>query len=492
MRRISTIAIVSIASLACSAQADEPLLLGEVEILHHETQPMVVDLCFALSADATAAARVRDDPGVLSARLEPLDDGRDCVRLRGLAPGLDHEVELTLTAATQPGEELHTLEFTTLAPLPGYIESFTVDAPDPSAVDGDYRLFDLSTLLSDEPLGVFAVDAQGVTRWHLGHAPQSVGLSALWTGLSLRETGELLLVRDDAALIVDELGVEQLRIEAAALGVPGFHHDILELPSGNLVALSFSFRDIDYGPEGVLPVAGDLIVEFTPAGEVVWLWDSFDHLEVNRRVEDFWGSFVIVNPETGVEHHDWTHANGLVYEPSRDELLVSLRHQDWILALDHATGQIRWRLGPEGDFGLSAGTWFWHQHSPQWQPDGSLLLYDNGIGAPELPVEEARSRVVRYELDTASMSAAQVWQDDAAPFLSTVAGDADRSSGGHVLALDSLIALDPLDPFGGAYMRIRELDPARSPMAAWTLTGPVGGFAYRAVPIDRLVGAPRE
>jgi hypothetical protein len=38
------------------------------------------------------------------------------------------------------------------------------------------------------------------------------------------------------------------------------------------------------------------------------------------------------------------------------------------------------RLGARqrGDFTLESGTWFFHQHSPEWQPDGSLLPYDNG------------------------------------------------------------------------------------------------------------------
>lgn len=480
------------AASACSPAVDDPLLTGEHEVMTYAAQPMVVDLCFELSRpDLPVIASVvdLDDPGVVSARLSPLADGRECVRLRGLAPGVEHEVELSLSDEQGGEAQRYSSSFTTLAPLPGYLDSFTITSADPAAVVADYRLFDLSVLFSEDALGVFAVDNQGVTRWYLGGPPMSTGLPALWTGLSLRDSGEILLVRDDAALIVDELGVEQLRVEASALGLPGFHHDILELPSGNFVALSFSFRDIDYGPEGVLPVAGDVVVEFTPTGELVWMWDSFDHLDTNRRAEDFWGDFVIVDPDTGVEHHDWTHANGLIYAPSRDELLVSLRHQDWLLALDRETGEIRWRLGPEGDFALSEGTWFWHQHSPQWQADGSMLLYDNGIGDPALPIEQARSRVARYALDMAAMSAALVWEDDAEPFLSTVAGDADHTSGANLLALDSLIAADPLDPLAGAYMRIRELDPERSPTQVWSLTGPVGRFAYRAVPIDRLVGA---
>ena len=486
LRLSSTLVVVALTT-ACGSE-DDTRVVGDIEVQTYPEQPMVVDLVFEQRGEAEAEVVDLDDAGVRSEVLAPEPDGRTRVRVRGLAPDQSHALELTLTDAT--GEERHELSVETEAPLLGFVPSFEVSTgADPGAVSSDYRLFDMSVLFANEPTGAFVVDQAGVTRWYSGDLPQSIGLSALWTGLELREDGSLLLTRDDAALIIDELGHEQLRIESSALGVWGFHHDIIELPNGNFIALSLSFRDIDYGPEGVLPVAGDLIVEFTPAGEVVWTWDSFDYLDTARRVEDFWGDFVYVHPETGVDHHDWTHGNGLVYEPSRDELLVSLRHQDWLLAIDHQTGEIRWALGPEGDFELDAGTWFWHQHSPQWQPDGSLLLYDNGIGNPNLAAGQHRSRAVIYALDTEAMVATQIWEEDSEPFLSTVAGDADRSSTGTLLVLDSLLPLDPNDAAAGAQMRIRELDPNASPMNVWTLDGPEGRFSYRAVPIDRLVGA---
>jgi hypothetical protein len=38
--------------------------------------------------------------------------------------------------------------------------------------------------------------------------------------------------------------------------------------------------------------------------------------------------------------------------------------------------------------------------------------------------------------------------------------------------------------------RLRELDPAATPNAVWSLYMPPGKFSYRAVPIDRFVGVP--
>jgi hypothetical protein len=261
---------------------------------------------------------------------------------------------------------------------------------------------------------------------------------------------------------------------------------MIELPNGNFMSLSYSFQDVDYQGEGTLHVAGDLVVEFTPEGELVWTWDSFDHLDPQRRRDGFFGSLPITDPLTRENAFDWTHANGIVYADGI--VYVSLRHQDWILAIDHATGELLWRLGDEGDFTLGPdATWFFHQHSPQWQPDASLLVYDNAVGNPDQPDSDAESRAVRYVLDLEAMTASQVWQDDDEVFVSAIAGDADRTSGGHVLRLDSTLS-GGLPGRETTYSRLRELDPERTPNAIWSIDMPLGMFAYRAEPHDRLVG----
>ena len=87
----------------------------------------------------------------------------------------------------------------------------------------------------------------------------------------------------------------------------------------------------------------------------VWVWRAFDHLDVNRHPYLF---------------PDWTHSNAVVYEPD-GSLLLSMRHQSWILKIDYANGSgggdVLWRLGPGGDFTLSdsdPAQWFYNQHYP--------------------------------------------------------------------------------------------------------------------------------
>jgi hypothetical protein len=232
----------------------------------------------------------------------------------------------------------------------------------------------------------------------------------------------------------------------------------------------------------VMQTAGDLIVEFTPMDEVVWTWDAFDYLDPLRVTEPF--TAVVVHPVTAASTYDWTHGNAIVYDAASDTLLLSLRNQDWILAIDHKTGEVLWKLGRDGDFTFIADdTTFYHQHAPEWQADGSLLLYDNGILNPDLPAADERSRAVRYVLDFDAMTAERVWADDGDKIVATFAGNADRLPGGRVLATDSSLL-----GMGGLYAQLRELDETTTPNLQWSLRVPGGSFVYRGTAHDRLVG----
>jgi hypothetical protein len=474
------------ASSGSETDTGEPLL-SNVEVVFHPNQPMVVDVQVELSVPGYATLTHLDDPGVRVARLDGEDAATSIhLRVRGLSPDQAHSMELAVGLDEAAPSEIQTVDFTTNPALPGYIAAFPLTLNEAAEVDTDYRLFDLARPFTESSPGMFLIDPVGRTRWHFGAELPFVTLGDVFVGVHLRDDGSVLAMWRNVALIYDELGEEQMRVDADTdLGVHYFHHDLIELPNGNFMSLSWSFQDVDYPDDGTLHVAGDLIVEFTPEGELVWTWDSFDHLDPQRRREGFF-DLPIIDPVTREDSYDWTHANGIVYADGI--VYLSLRHQDWILAIDHATGELLWRLGDEGDLTLGPdSTWFFHQHSPQWQPDGSLLVYDNAFSTPGVPNSEAHSRAVRYALDLDAMTATQVWQDDDEMFLSTIAGDADRTSSGHILRLDSTLG-GPVPGGATVYSRLRELDPERTPNAIWSMDLPLGMFAYRAAPVDRLVG----
>jgi len=93
---------------------------------------------------------------------------------------------------------------------------------------------------------------------------------------------------------------------------------------------------------------------------------------------------------------DWTHTNAVLYSPDDRNLIISMRHQNWLVKIDYnngaGTGEILWRLGYQGDFTLMSpgggadadpADWFYAQHGPSFATTNtagkfSLVLLDNG------------------------------------------------------------------------------------------------------------------
>ncbi len=466
-----------------------PLLVSEPSIVLHPKQPMIVDVIVELDAPGTGELiHPDDDVGVFLLSPAPGEAASTLhFRVRGLLPASTHALALSVTEADGDRTGSWSGSVVTNEPLPGFIAKFEIDTPDSALVSDDRRLFDMTRLFTTEPSGLFLVDNEGTTRWYLGDVDEYTDQHDIWSGVRLRPDGTVSFTRRNTAFIVDELGEYQMQVTAESIGAnAGIHHDLTELPNGNFLTLGYTFADVDYADDGTLHVAGDIIYEFTPDGELVWTWSSFDYLDPQRRRAGFDNPQKIPDPDTNQDGYDWTHGNGLTYTQADDTIYLSMRHQDWILAIDHASGDLRWKLGDEGDFTLVGDDrWFFHQHSVEWQADGSMMVYDNGIGNPAQPDADAHSRAVRYELDVDAMTATKVWSDDDPKFASSLAGDADRMSNGSVLRLDSTW-VDDENTIAGS--RMHELDPGRTPNLVWSLVAPPGRFCYRAVPITRWVG----
>ena len=448
----------------------------DAEVTLYPEQPMVVDVTLVGDAALPDDLQLTHDldPGVRIAMLDNPDARSRVFRVRGLAPTTKHG--LTATA----GDISSAFAFTTEAALPGFIPSFEVNGA--SAGDGPLRMFDLIPFPAFDTSSIFVIDASGQTRFHFGRPSGALpGPDSVFAAAKLRDDGTILAVLDNAVLVLDEFGHEVLRLNDEDIGVIGLHHDVLELDNGNFLSLAYSFQSVDYPDVGPTLTAGDVVAEFTPQGDLVWQWDSFDDLDPQYITEPVTGGPVIIHPQTGELAYDWTHANGIVLSPDGTSVIVSVRHQDWLVSIDRSSGDMQWRLGPGGDFSLSEGDWFYHPHSPQWQDDGSLLLYDNGVGRPDVP---ETARVVRYALDLDALTAAELWEDDDQSFSSPFAGDCDTlPRSGNILVTDSAIFTDrAITP------RIRELDPDADPMTVWELGFPPGHFAYRATANGRLVG----
>jgi arylsulfate sulfotransferase len=187
---------------------------------------------------------------------------------------------------------------------------------------------------------------------------------------------------DLAGNTVRELPLDELNRRMKTAGYTftllDYHHDFAILPNGHWIVLANlvkPYTDLPGFP-GTTQVIGDALIDLDPDWNPVWVWNEFDHLDVNRHPMEF---------------PDWTHTNAVVYSPDDGNLLVSMRHQNWIVKVDYRNGEgqgsILWRLGDEGDFQLVNGAdpedWFYAQHNPSFQTDKtagkfSLAIFDNG------------------------------------------------------------------------------------------------------------------
>ena len=187
---------------------------------------------------------------------------------------------------------------------------------------------------------------------------------------------------------VRETNAARVSEQLAAMGkgpVTAFHHEAELLPDGRVVVLAATERILSgvQGP-GPVNVLGEMVVVLDRNFQVEWAWDAFDHIDPARAA---------LQGETCApggggcppfylsdRANDWLHANSVRYTPDGN-LVMSIRHQDWVIKIDYAngqgSGQILWRLGRYGDFTIESDDpdpWFSHQHDATVLPGPDQLL----------------------------------------------------------------------------------------------------------------------
>ena len=271
----------------------------------------------------------------------------------------------------------------------------------------------------------------------------------------------------------------------------GYHHDVLPLENGHVIVL-VNFRQTVSnvaGYPGPTQVLGDGLVDLDQDWNPVWAWSAFDHLDVNRHPNGL---------------PDWTHANAVIYSPADGNLLLSMRHQSWIIKIDYnngsGTGNVLWRLGNEGDFALRQGSdpslWFYYQHFPSLiSQDGALTtiaIWDNGdnrLNSNDIPCDSSSgsggcySRGTVFQIDESTRVADLVWQDTPGLF-SFWGGSIYQLPNGNV----EFDANAPIgSPVTGLASEIQEVTQTSIPQVVWKMdvfNAPL--YAYRAYRVPSL------
>jgi arylsulfate sulfotransferase len=300
--------------------------------------------------------------------------------------------------------------------------------------------------------------------------------------------GTILREVDLAGNTIREMdtGVLARRMQQAGFSfqISGYHHDLLPLDNGHLIVLGNyyqNFTDLPGFP-GVTSVLGDAIVDLDPNWNPVWAWSTFDHLDVNRHLNGL---------------PDWTHANAIIYSANDGNLLLSMRHQSWVIKIDYnngvGTGDVLWKLGYQGNFTLPTddpSQWFSFQHYPwilsQTGPQTTLAIWDNGdnrvlnsSGAICAVNPACYSRATIFEIDESTHTARLLWDDLPGGF-SFWGGSINQLANGNV-------EFDMNSPLGFTYAsQVREVTHNANPQIVWEMTMPLPAFAYRAYRIPSL------
>lgn len=190
------------------------------------------------------------------------------------------------------------------------------------------------------------------------------------------------------------------------------HHTFEVMPNGNLLILvwkKYSYEDalakglkpdapgrylfregLKDGKQVIEGIWPDVVREIEHGtGRVVWEWAVWDHIgtgpdqiDINKfvpRIRHAWAG------------PDWTHFNGVAYNPDTDQIAVTSRNLAEVFVIDRKTGDIVYRWGNPANYGAGKAPagyaddgdqTLWGPHAPDWLPNGNLSIIDNGARRP--------------------------------------------------------------------------------------------------------------
>ncbi|MGL4773587.1 MAG: aryl-sulfate sulfotransferase [Clostridium sp.] len=188
----------------------------------------------------------------------------------------------------------------------------------------------------------------------------------------------------------------------------GLHHDVIEIPNGNFLAITQREN-----------TKQDLLVEIDRVSkEVINEWDFRKILDPTRET---------VIDKISVNHPlDWLHLNSLVYDEKSNSIIASSRNQSTVVKFNKDTKEIKWILAPpyywKEEFKRYLLTptneefiYTYAQHTPVLTKGGNLLVFDNG-NFRSYDLENATlaydnfSRGVEYKIDEDNLKVTEVWQ----------------------------------------------------------------------------------
>ncbi len=324
----------------------------------------------------------------------------------GMMASTKYSMTGVLVASEQKVGETKTKSFTTGA-VGVTVPTITVNSPAPAAAVSEPLL--VYTFL--KPYVPTATDLNGNVVWYYAAYDGQVALMTrpvaggyFWLYGSPPNSDpytQPLREIDVAGNTVVETNVGRLNEQLIAAGrnpLTDVDHEVRTLANGNL--LMIGAYDKILGPtiqNGADIIINELLI-LNPGLQLIWSWDATTcgncaamlpptrAAILGETCAPGQGGCPPVTPPNTIAN-DWLHGN-CAQLATDGSILMSLRHQDWVLKIDYGngsgTGNILWRLGLDGDFTIIGDPndtypWFSHQHDAEWQVEEPYIaLFDNG------------------------------------------------------------------------------------------------------------------
>ena len=232
----------------------------------------------------------------------------------------------------------------------------------------------------------------------------------------------------------------------------GPHHDVFRSPDGSTLLICRDLVPEEHMKRVREPrfqgraIYGDAILEVNAAGEVVWLWHGYEHLDLDHYR-------IIASPEWFAGPYnstvcDWMHVNTVQALPENkwheggDErfrpgnVMISPRNLDTVYIIDRETDEVVWEYTGDYFGGLSG------QHEPHMierglPGEGNIIIFDNGAS----PWRDLGHAGMSYVLEINPVTKELVWvYNKGLRFYATYTSSAQRLGNGNTLICESTSA----------------------------------------------------
>jgi len=281
------------------------------------------------------------------------------------------------------------------------------------------------------------------------------------------------------------------------------HHDICPMPNGNVLLISYEKKtDVEAtqaGSSSNIQFYAEKLIEVQPTGPstgtIVWEWHLWDHLcQTYDNTKDNYVTSIVNNPQllninytTNGNNPDRWHMNGLDYNPTLDQIVVSMHFMNSIFVIDHSTttaeaaghtggnsgmgGDFLYRWGNPASYGATGTFTFNVVHDAHWIPSNNPNYPNYLCGFQNNPPSNSKVDIwnppyngYNYTLTPGQASPSTYNYEFTSVFTSNNEGNSQQLPNGNMLVNNS---------FGSVY----EINSAGTQL--WTASNTNSSHAYR-------------